>query len=67
MMTDTTKPFPIVLDLTSTDAFYVLTTALEEFATTAEFGAEESEKSAKYNGVEPDRLAETMRPTRRPA
>ncbi|MFJ3395282.1 hypothetical protein [Leifsonia aquatica] len=39
----------------------MLTTALEEFASKAEFDADEGEKSAKYNGVKPDRLVETLR------
>jgi hypothetical protein len=60
-MADTMKPFPVVLDLTGQDAFYVLTTALEDFAGKAEFDAENDEQSAAYNGTEPAKHVETLR------
>jgi len=46
------KPFPVVLDLTDHEAYYVLTAALEEFAGSAEHQAENEEESARYNNVD---------------
>lgn len=43
------KPFPVVLDLTDNQAYYVLTAALEEFAAKAEHEATGEEESARYN------------------
>ncbi|WP_448812153.1 hypothetical protein [Agromyces bauzanensis] len=49
MATAPMKPFPVVLDLTDDQAYYVLTAALEEFASSAEHQAENEEQTARYN------------------
>jgi len=52
MATAPMKPFPVVLDLTDHEAYYVLTVALEEFAATLVHQAENEEESARYNNVD---------------
>lgn len=60
-MTTPMKPFPVVLDLTDDQAYYVLTAALEEFAGSAEHQAENEEQTARYNERPVDRRAADLR------